>query len=538
MTSSTAPLPAAPTPEPTPPPAVPPVAPAVPPPALAAAPRPRRWPLPAEPAGPVPLAAAAMAGLAFAASIVDFRPGLGWGLAALVAAAGVGASWFRPGPAGTGPAALRRVETLLWGLVTVGLLAVGAFRAAEWLFGLCVLAAAGTFVLAVTGGRTVRGLLAGALLVPVAAVYGAVWARRGLRALRGDAGREDRGTFRVGLTVAATALVVLVFGSLFSSADAAFSRLLGYALPDVNAGSVVRWVVLFGTGAGGLLAATLLLVSPPGTDRPGGAGARRVRRAEWATPVGAMVVLFAGFVAVQLAVLFGGAAHVLGPDGPSYAEYARGGFWQLLLVTLLTLTVAGVVARVAPRDARPDRLWLRVLLGALCGLTLVIVASALVRMHTYQEAYGFTRLRLLVSLAELCLGLVFLLVLAAGVRLRAAWLPRAVAATAAAALLGLVALNPDRFIADRNIDRWAAGGGMDVGYLAGLSADAVPALMRLPSPVRECALQEVSAALTDTPDDWRSANLARTIARRHLAADPPQPIPAQRWYEVCAFPGR
>ena len=41
-------------------------------------------------------------------------------------------------------------------------------------------------------------------------------------------------------------------------------------------------------------------------------------------------------------------------------------------------------------------------------LTLVVVASALYRMHVYQEAYGFTQLRLLVDVFEGWLGLLVL----------------------------------------------------------------------------------------------------------------------------------
>lgn len=70
------------------------------------------------------------------------------------------------------------------------------------------------------------------------------------------------------------------------------------------------------------------------------------------------------------------------------------------------------------------------------------------------------------SAAELWLGLLFVLVLAAGFRLHAAWLPRLVVASAVLALLGLAGLNPDRFIADRNIDRYACPGTTPAGRLA------------------------------------------------------------------------
>jgi hypothetical protein len=63
-------------------------------------------------------------------------------------------------------------------------------------------------------------------------------------------------------------------------------------------------------------------------------------------------------------------------------------------------------------------------------------------------------------------------------------LPRAVAASAVPTLLALATLNPDRFIADHNIDRYATTGRLDLAYLRTLSVDAVPALPRLAEPGR------------------------------------------------------
>jgi hypothetical protein len=189
------------------------------------------------------------------------------------------------------------------------------------------------------------------------------------------------------------------------------------------------------------------------------------------------------------------------------------------VVTALTLVVIMSAARWAPRDTGTDRLLIRALLGGLAVLTLVIVASALYRMRVYEEAYGFTRLRVFVSTVELWLGAVFIMVLVAGVRLAAGWLPRAISASAMVALFGLAVLNPDRFIADRNIDRYTETGRLDTYYLRTLSADAVPALDRLPAGARECALVDLADELS-APDGWQDYNLARTQAR-HLLADRP-----------------
>jgi hypothetical protein len=117
---------------------------------------------------------------------------------------------------------------------------------------------------------------------------------------------------------------------------------------------------------------------------------------------------------------------------------------------------------------------------------------------------------LLVEVCEAWLGVVFLLVVAAGVRLRAVWLPRAMVATAVLALLGLAASNPDGQIANRNISRYQQTHRLDVDYLSRLSADAVPALRRLPTEDGVCA---IGPNLQANPDDWRSWNYARTHAR-------------------------
>src|SRR5690606_15348521 len=132
-----------------------------------------------------------------------------------------------------------------------------------------------------------------------------------------------------------------------------------------------------------------------------------------------------------------------------------------------------------------------------------------------------TRLRVLVSAVEVWLGVVLVLLLVAGISLRrpARWLPGAVVAAGVAILIGLAALNPDRFIADRNIDRLEAGGSIDYEYLADLSADAVPALMRLPEPLRSCALHDIARDL-ERPDEWREWNLGRSRARDLLAGYP------------------
>jgi len=196
--------------------------------------------------------------------------------------------------------------------------------------------------------------------------------------------------------------------------------------------------------------------------------------------------------------------------------------------------VMAVAGRLAPRETPADRLWIQVLLGLLCLFTLVIVASALSRMWAYEQAYGFTQLRLLVSVCELWLGVVVLLIMIAGIDLRrpSRWLPGVVVGAAVAALIGIAVLNPDRFIAERNVTRYATSGTIDVSYLGTLSADAVPALMRLPEPLRACALDGIYRDLfSDTGDEWRQWNYGRDHARDLFKGYAP---PTAEQWRTCA----
>jgi hypothetical protein len=478
--------------------------------------RPR--PLPKSAVIPVPpsvLPAAIAAGLAAAVLLPMDRPGIGWVLAGLAAIAAVVWSDRRSRPADAAPHFTRMSP--VWAAATLTLLAAGFVRASEWLFVLCVLAACVTGSLAVVGRRRARSVLYEVFAVPIEALRSLPWVLRAvrLRAEEGDSGARRR----IVISVLASMVLLAVFVPLLSGADATFAHLVSSAMPDLDENTFAGWLVAFGMAGFAVIGACYLLASPPLPEDEGATRRRLAHRVEWALPLGVLVALFMVFVAVRLVFLFGGDEYLHRTTGLTAADYARGGFWQLCVATVLTLALVGAALRWAPNSTRADRIWQRALLGALSALSLVLVASALSRMWTYQQAYGFTVLRLLVEVCELWLGAVFVLVLVALVPLRTAWLPRAAVGAAALALLALVVLDPERFIADRNIDRAEQGMPVDVGYLSGFSADVVPAAERLPEPARSCVLRAVAFRMDD--DGWQAWNLSRSSARDVLGTAEP-----------------
>ncbi|MFI7333227.1 DUF4153 domain-containing protein [Micromonospora aurantiaca (nom. illeg.)] len=474
-----------------------------------------RWPGPKAATGrAVPLAVLAAA-VGSAVFVPLGRVGVGWFLGWLTLTLAVVLA------VRSKTAELPRADKLIragWAAAALALIAVPAFRNAWWLVTFCVLGALGCATLAIIGGRLVRSVLFGLVATPFAALRGLPWVRRHI-----TASPQEATVRKVTVSVVATVVVLVVFGSLLASADAAFSEALGSLVPEINLGTVFGWVFLAVVGGLIAVAALYTLAAPPDLSTVDREGERRLGLLEWAPAIGALTLLFAGFVVVQFTTLFGGQQHVQRVAGLSYAEYARSGFWQLLFVTLLTVAVLGGVSRWARRERPVERIMLRVLLGLISALSVVIVASALSRMWTYQKVYSFTGERIFVMAFEMLLGTVFLMIIAAGVKWRGRWIPGTTLALAVAMLLGLAVLNPEDYVARRNTLRYEQTGKIDAWYLRALSADATPALAKLPDPVRRCTLSWIADDLAE-PDPWYAWNLGRQRARKALDEVGPKAI--------------
>ncbi len=424
--------------------------------------------------------------------------------------------------------------------VSVTLLAAGALmwwvarhRGHPWAIACAVVAA----VLATTTMiRAAAGVVALSVLVAVVVAAAgitlartptsiplsvAAWPLSGLRGLP-LLGRTIRATSRYSIvwpvlrTVGLSLIALALFGGLFASGDAVFGTWADAVIPDIGWDTLVARTFVLTLVAGVALTGAYLALNPPEVaDLALPRGRRAVRAWEWAVPVGIVVALVAGFLVAQATAMWGGHEYLQRTTGLTYAEYVHQGFGQLTAATFLTVVVVALTLRVAARERRTDRVLLRVLLGGLCLLALAVVASALYRMSLYQEAYGYTVLRVFVDGFELWLGLVLLLLLGAGIRLSGRWLARAALGSAAILALGFAAMNPEAWVANRNIDRFEAGRSLDTLYLSRLSADATPVLVdRLPAEVTRCLFgRRDEAGLQDDALAW---NLGRSRARAAL----------------------
>ncbi|NUU21392.1 MAG: DUF4173 domain-containing protein, partial [Streptomycetaceae bacterium] len=444
---------------------------------------------------PVPVVLLAAAAGAWTAATFRYSLGLNLLIAAGVAAVAAGLAWRKRG-------GRPEAWSVVWAVIGTAFAALPALRDDSWLHPYTTVAALGFGSMALTGPVGWRAVLARPFAVTGAMRAGVVWGIRGL--LRRVARRTPSAAWIIGALLAGTC--VLVFGGLFAAADAVVAELLDQAVRAVTPESEPLRYVLGATAfALTLGAARVASRARPAETAPPHRGLRTV---EWALPLLLLNLVFAVFVYVQIAVvLFDGYHDVLRRKGVNYADYARQGFFTLLVVTALTLAVVAIASRFGPARGDRHRRLFEGLLGTLCALALAVVVAALHRLELYVDHSGLTRLRICAATLEIWLGVLFVLILGTGPWAAAArQLPRLAAASGAAILLTLGLLSPDALIARVGVDRQRDTGVVDVRDLAGLSADAVPWLDKLPEPQRSCLLRPIARDLAHGHDAWYETN--------------------------------
>jgi hypothetical protein len=318
--------------------------------------------------------------------------------------------------------------------------------------------------------------------------------------------------------------LLLIFGGLLASADAAFSdllfRLFYWDFENLVAhcliASIIAWAI-----AGflrGILAGKEMKVMDG--DRP---GFLWLGVTETVIVLGLLDILFLIFVAVQFRYFFGGAARIQAVAGLTYAEYARSGFFELVGVAALVLPLLLAAHWLLRKEKARDERIFRVLAELQIGLLFVMMVSAFQRMRLYQREYGLTELRVYTTVFMGWLAVIFVWFAMTVLRGRRERFAFGAVVTGFIAIGALLAVNPDRLIARVNVEQATAGRSLDAVYAASLSADAVPELIdALPklNPLQRCAL--ATQILQNKPigerPGWRRWNWSRAEASRTLAA--------------------
>ena len=238
--------------------------------------------------------------------------------------------------------------------------------------------------------------------------------------------------------------------------------------------------------------------------------------------LGSLNLLFFTFILIQITYLFGGEGTVAS-QGFTYAEYARNGFFQLIAVAILSFIVLLSTEKYIVKQGSHHSIAFTTSSTILIAQVFVIMISAHTRLSLYESAYGFTTLRLY-SHTFICVLIAIFIALLFKIyqRLNDVHFSQYIIIFGAVFLMGMNLLNPDDFIARKNMDRYAQTKTIDSHYLASLSDDALPTSILFLSLATQKEANEYASTLyphalkiTQSPyfSGWQSFHLARTQSK-------------------------
>jgi hypothetical protein len=264
----------------------------------------------------------------------------------------------------------------------------------------------------------------------------------------------------IGIAISIPILLVVVL--LLSSADAVFDQFVQNIRWDF--GEIVGVCIMFLFGAFAAYCGFRYLGK--GNLKQEGAAPRQYDPIVAVTILTLLSIVYIFFCIIQVLYLFLGKMQL--PQGYTYAEYAREGFFQLLFVCLLNLVIVLVILGHFPR--KPV---LALLLTIISCCTYIMVASSAFRMTLYVQNYQLSFLRLLVfwTLAVIALFLAGVLIMIYKPDFP---LFRYGLVVFSVCYLLLSFGRPDYWIASYNLSEAAAE--PDYWYVSILSTDAAPAI--------------------------------------------------------------
>jgi hypothetical protein len=188
------------------------------------------------------------------------------------------------------------------------------------------------------------------------------------------------------------------------------------------------------------------------------------------------------FSFIQFTYLFGGSSFIL-PSSFTYAEYARRGFAELIIVSIINFGILIFGVTFVKKDSKRIFIAIKAFLTLLVVSTFILLVSAFYRMMVYEQAYGFTYLRIFVQAFMIMLFFLFI------TNIIYIWyqkipIIKSYFIISLAIYIIMNFTNVDAIIAKNNINRYFETGKIDMVYLKGLSYDAEPEMQKFYTSVK------------------------------------------------------
>lgn len=228
-------------------------------------------------------------------------------------------------------------------------------------------------------------------------------------------------------------------------------------------------------------------------------------------------VIYLVFCCIQIKLLF------IGNTTLNYAHYARQGFFQLMVVSLINLLVILIAKKRENKEEEKSNKYINYMSLLMIFFTFIIVISAAIRMHFYESAYGYTLLRLLVYCILLTECILFiptiLYILDKKINLSKCYFTIIIIT-----YVCMNFANFDNIIASKNVNRYIETGKIDMYYLKyEMGTDAVRQIFRIleasSTDTEEIKiearkyLQDVYKRIDEERFDFRNFNISKLLAK-------------------------
>lgn len=172
-----------------------------------------------------------------------------------------------------------------------------------------------------------------------------------------------------------------------------------------------------------------------------------------------------------------------------YAEYARQGFFQLMIVSVINLSIILISKKyIIDTNSKQSR-FLKIMSLVMVGLTFVIIVSSFLRMNLYEQQYGYTLLRLLVYITLITEAILIIPTIVYIVK------PKYNVIVGYMVIIlgvyvGINYINVDKLIALRNVDRYYDKNDIDLDYLMNGNTDNLGVLVEFYEEVDDEEIKE------------------------------------------------
>lgn len=173
----------------------------------------------------------------------------------------------------------------------------------------------------------------------------------------------------------------------------------------------------------------------------------------------------------------------------NYASYARQGFFELLVVSLINLTIILATRGFETDKNKKEFNYIKIMNVIMIFLTMVIIASSFLRMHLYEMEYGYTTLRLLVF-AALITEAILMIPTVMYIFNKEFNIVKSYMIILTIAYLCVNYMNFDYIIAKRNINRYYYTQDIDIDYLSNYQNGNVPLLIDFYDNLKDSEVKE------------------------------------------------